>query len=269
MTWSAKESYLRAPSLLNRNREGGGPHAPVPKNTKPKKISITLPVNCDRAQFLKKLQQEGRRKWDALHGEGAKPKGGRPSLQRKIWAICDEVWREWSKAWPEGKKTQAGFCCEVSERYEAEYNRDGTKRFLDDGTIKTHVKEWMGWHLGFDEVPCSLLEHEFLDPPETLIQLGAFACAVNRLQRIFTEADEQEAMKQFLEQEHLPFNVKLKNFPHDAFGHFLEKKFPHLLVESKIEKEQSISLEKLQSHFFRLPASQKKATIKKLARRLT
>lgn len=140
------------------------------KQENPKNITIhfEIPLHRDRDQFINKAMCRAQKIARRIHNEEfqtPKKKGGRPTLEKKIWATCDDIWKEWEKKQvPRRHRTKTRLLDEVEQRT-AFFDKGTTKKkTLNNKTIEKHVSTWLNVFPRLKDLPARTLLNRFRDP---------------------------------------------------------------------------------------------------------
>lgn len=110
---------------------------------------VRFTVLSDREeQFILTALREARKNYREKNPV-PRNKGGRPSLQSKVWTACDDVWKEWGQRFPRHHSTMTALLQKVADKIPGDR--------IDQRRIENHVRSWISCHLTVDEVPKSWL----------------------------------------------------------------------------------------------------------------
>lgn len=113
-------------------------------------LVINVPDGSSEKEFIKAIVQEARLQarevWRCSH-EYVRNKGGRPSLEKRVYEACEKTWKEWGGKFPRYNSTAGALVQKVAAILDAEARKGkgGTARpkRKDFRTIDKYVRRWI------------------------------------------------------------------------------------------------------------------------------
>lgn len=113
-------------------------------------IVVNVPEGSSEKEFIQAVVQEARRRarevWRRSH-EYVRNKGGRPSLEKRVYKACEKTWKEWGGKFPRYTSTAGSLVQKVASILDAEARTGKAGRARpkrkDLRTIEKYVRLWI------------------------------------------------------------------------------------------------------------------------------
>lgn len=161
---------------------------------------ITVHENCEEKEFIKAVVREARLQaravWRSSH-KYVRNKGGRPKLENRVYAACDEVWNGWGGKFPKHNSKADALVQKVAGILdEQDRKKDKTRPKRQDlRTVSKYVRNWISFSLSVYEVPDSWLRKP---DGRKVVRTQATMLAIGHFQKAQGNPSVVEEMKQSL-----------------------------------------------------------------------